>query len=68
MTFPAASRLVGEALAAAETLAVDGIEVEVSDPRSLRPPDIETLLASVARTRRLVVAHEAVKKVDAPPL
>lgn len=59
-TVLATSRLVGEALDAAEALARDGVEIEVIDPRSLRPFDTETLLESVARTHRLVVAHEAV--------
>jgi pyruvate dehydrogenase E1 component beta subunit len=61
VTVVALSRLVPEALAAAERLAAeDGIEVEVIDPRTLVPLDVETILASVERTSRLVVAHEAV--------
>jgi acetoin:2,6-dichlorophenolindophenol oxidoreductase subunit beta len=60
-TVVALSRLVPEALAAAEELAADGIEVEVIDPRTLVPLDRETIAASVARTHRLVVAHEAVE-------
>ncbi|HEY6031135.1 MAG TPA: pyruvate dehydrogenase complex E1 component subunit beta [Gaiellaceae bacterium] len=60
-TVVALSRLVPEALAAAEELAADGIEVEVVDPRTLVPLDLETILGSVARTHRLVVAHEAVR-------
>jgi acetoin:2,6-dichlorophenolindophenol oxidoreductase subunit beta len=59
-TVVALSRLVHESLAAAEDLAADGIEVEVIDPRTLVPLDLETILDSVARTHRLVVAHEAV--------
>jgi 2-oxoisovalerate dehydrogenase E1 component beta subunit len=47
-----------ESLAAAELLAAEGIEVEVIDPRSLNPLDIDTLLASVGRTGRLCVVHE----------
>ena len=47
------------ALDAAETLAREGIEAEVIDPRSLVPFDEATLLASVARTGRLVVVDEA---------
>ena len=61
VTVVALSRLVGEALAAAEELAAEGIEVEVIDPRTLVPLDLETIVASVARTHRLVVAHEAVQ-------
>jgi pyruvate dehydrogenase E1 component beta subunit len=60
-TVVALSRLVPEALAAAEELAADGIEIEVIDPRTLVPLDRETIAASVARTHRLVVAHEAVE-------
>ncbi len=47
------------ALAAADILAADGIEAEVIDLRSLRPLDMETILASVARTNRLVTVEEA---------
>jgi pyruvate dehydrogenase E1 component beta subunit/2-oxoisovalerate dehydrogenase E1 component len=46
-------------LAAAERLAEDGIEAEVIDLRVLRPLDDETILGSVARTRRAVVVDEA---------
>ena len=60
VTVVALSRLVHEALAAAEELAAEGIEVEVIDPRTLVPLDLETIAASVRRTHRLVVAHEAV--------
>ncbi|MBS0474707.1 MAG: pyruvate dehydrogenase complex E1 component subunit beta [Proteobacteria bacterium] len=49
---------VGMALDAAETLAGEGIEAEVIDLRTLRPLDTETVLASLARTNRLVVAEE----------
>jgi 2-oxoisovalerate dehydrogenase E1 component subunit beta len=47
-----------EALAAAEALATEGIEVEVIDPRTLNPLDTETLLGSLRRTGRLCVVHE----------
>src|SRR5438552_4325260 len=47
-----------EALAAAEQLAAEGLEVEVIDPRSLNPLDTETLVESVRRTGRLGVVHE----------
>jgi pyruvate dehydrogenase E1 component beta subunit len=49
---------VGLALEAAETLAGEGIEAEVIDLRTLRPLDTETVLESLARTNRLVVAEE----------
>jgi pyruvate dehydrogenase E1 component beta subunit len=61
VTIVALSRMVGEALAAAERLAGDGIEAEVIDPRTLVPLDIDAIVASVRRTNRLVVAHEAVE-------
>jgi pyruvate/2-oxoglutarate/acetoin dehydrogenase E1 component len=61
VTIVALSRLVHDALAAAERLAAeDGIEAEVIDPRTLVPLDLETIVESVERTGRLVVAHEAV--------
>jgi pyruvate dehydrogenase E1 component beta subunit len=60
VTVVAVSRLVPEALAAAEELAEEGIEVEVIDPRTLVPLDLESIVESVARTHRVVVAHEAV--------
>jgi 2-oxoisovalerate dehydrogenase E1 component len=49
------------ALAAAERLAGEGVDVEVIDLRSLLPLDLETVLASVAKTRRLVIAHDATR-------
>ncbi len=49
---------VGLALEAAETLAGEGIEAEVIDLRTLRPLDREAVLASLAKTNRLVVAEE----------
>ncbi len=61
VTVVALSRLVHEALAAADELAAEGIEVEVVDPRTLVPLDLETIVESVSRTHRLVVAHEAVE-------
>jgi pyruvate/2-oxoglutarate/acetoin dehydrogenase E1 component len=60
VTVVALSRLVSESVAAAEELAAEGIDVEVIDPRTLVPLDLETIVESVARTHRLVVAHEAV--------
>jgi len=47
------------ALAAAEMLAKDGIEIEVIDLRTLRPLDLETVLASVRKTNRIVTVEEA---------
>lgn len=61
VTVLALSRMVGEALAAAEQLAERGISVEVLDPRSLCPLDLDAIVASVRKTGRLVIAHEAVE-------
>jgi pyruvate dehydrogenase E1 component beta subunit len=61
VTVVALSRLVHESLAAADELAAEGIEVEVVDPRSLVPLDLQTIVESVAKTHRLVTAHEAVR-------
>lgn len=48
-----------ESLAAAETLADEGIEAEVIDVATLKPLDMETILSSVERTGRCVIVHEA---------
>jgi 2-oxoisovalerate dehydrogenase E1 component len=61
VTVVATLLMVSRALAAASALERDGISVEVIDPRTLRPLDEETILASVRKTGRLVVVHEAVK-------
>jgi len=50
---------VQEALAVAEELAGEGISVEVIDPRTLVPLDVETIHASVRKTGRLVIVDEA---------
>ncbi|HZD01958.1 MAG TPA: alpha-ketoacid dehydrogenase subunit beta [Actinomycetes bacterium] len=57
-TVVAIGRMVQLALEAADTLAAEGTEVEVVDPRTLSPLDEEALLASVRKTRRLVVVDE----------
>ena len=56
-------RMVEIALLAAEELAGEGIEAEVIDPRTLVPLDIETIAASVKKTHRVVVVHEAHERV-----
>ena len=58
VTLVAYGGTVPKALAAAQTLAAEGIDAEVVDLRVLRPLDTETILASVARTRRAVVVDE----------
>jgi len=59
VTIVATQMMVSRALAAALELEREGIDAEVIDPRTLRPLDEETILASVRKTSRLVVAHEA---------
>jgi pyruvate dehydrogenase E1 component beta subunit len=61
VTIVATSIMVHRALAAAEELAPEGIEVEVIDLRSLRPIDTATLVESVKRTHRLICVYEGVK-------
>ncbi len=61
LTIVTYSRMVLRALEAAEILATEGIDVEVIDLRSLSPLDEEALVASVRRTGRAVVVHEAVR-------
>ncbi len=63
VTIVAWSRMVHEALRAAERLAQEGIEAEVIDPRTLDPLDFDTILRSVGRTRRCVVAEEGWRNV-----
>ncbi|MCL5109574.1 MAG: alpha-ketoacid dehydrogenase subunit beta [Chloroflexi bacterium] len=58
VTLVATSFMVEHALAAADELAAEGIAVEVIDPRSLRPFDLPTVLASLSKTGRLVVVDE----------
>src|SRR5947207_185726 len=62
VTVVATGRLVHESLKAAEQAEQDGVPVEVVDPRTLQPLDEEAILASVKKTNRCVVAHEAVTR------
>jgi pyruvate dehydrogenase E1 component beta subunit len=57
--------MVGEAFRAAELLADEGISVEVVDPRTLVPLDLDTIVGSVRKTHRLVVADEATPMASA---
>ena len=59
VTLVAWGAVVPSALDAAQAVASEGIDVEVVDPRTLSPLDWDTLGASVEKTGRLVVAHEA---------
>jgi acetoin:2,6-dichlorophenolindophenol oxidoreductase subunit beta len=63
VTVVATGRLVHEALAAAVEAEQAGVSVEVVDPRTLLPLDEETIVESVKKTTRCVVAHEAVTKM-----
>jgi pyruvate/2-oxoglutarate/acetoin dehydrogenase E1 component len=63
VTVIATGRLVHESVAAAEEAERDGISVEVVDPRTLQPLDEATLVESVRKTNRCVVAHEAVTRM-----
>jgi len=60
-TIVTAGGMVPRALAAANELAGQGIDAEVIDLRTISPIDAETILASVAKTHRLLIAHDAVK-------
>lgn len=62
VTIIAVGGMLGKALDAAEVLAQEGFEAEVIDPRTLVPLDKDTLIRSVAKTGRVVIAHEAHKR------
>jgi pyruvate dehydrogenase E1 component beta subunit len=59
LTVVAYSIMVPRALEAAEQLAAEGIELEVVDPRSLKPLDEETIVRSVCKTGRVLIVHES---------
>jgi pyruvate dehydrogenase E1 component beta subunit len=61
LTIIATAIMVKKSLEAAETLAQEGIDVEVVDPRTLRPLDTETIVNSVKKTGKVLIVHEAVK-------
>ena len=60
VTVVSVSRMVHEAVAAADRVAGDGISVEVIDLRTVAPLDMAPILESVQKTSRLLIAHEAV--------
>lgn len=62
VTLVATMAMVDSAMQAATRLETEGIDVEVIDPRTLRPLDEETILKSVKKTSRLVIAHEGWKR------
>ena len=59
ITFVTWGAMIKETLAAAETLAAEGIGVEVVDVATLKPLDTDSVLGSVAKTGRCVIVHEA---------
>ncbi len=61
VTIVAWGTMLPKTLNAVQTLADEGIDAEVVDPRTLRPLDIDTIINSVKKTGKLVVAHEAMK-------
>jgi pyruvate dehydrogenase E1 component beta subunit len=61
LTIVATSIMVQRSLEAATQLAQEGIDVEVVDPRTLRPLDAETIVQSVKKTGKVLIVHEAVK-------
>ncbi len=61
VTIVATQMMVQQALQAATRLEADGLSAEVIDPRTLKPLDLDTIVASVKRTNRLVVVHEGWK-------
>lgn len=63
VTIVAIGGMLPKALEAADLLAKEGIEAEIIDPRTLVPLDNETILASVRKTNRVVIAHEAHKRL-----
>ena len=62
VTIVAIAFMVNRALEACEQLTEEGVSAEVIDPRTLAPLDIDTIVKSVQKTSRLVVAHEAAER------
>src|SRR6266487_4307285 len=67
VTIVAISRMVHQALAAAEALQADGISAEIVDPRTLSPLDEETILNSVAKTHRFVIVDQHTPRCTPAP-
>jgi pyruvate/2-oxoglutarate/acetoin dehydrogenase E1 component len=61
LTIVALSIMVSRSLQAAEQLAAEGIEVEIVDPRTLKPLDLATIVQSVKKTGRVLIVHEAAR-------
>ena len=62
VTIVVLAKMLESSLEAADELASEGISVEIIDPRSLVPLDVETIVNSVKKTSRLVIVHEAVEQ------
>jgi pyruvate dehydrogenase E1 component beta subunit len=62
VTVVAVGAMVGPALAAAQELGADGAAVEVIDPRTVSPLDVETIVNSARKTGRVIIVHEAVEQ------
>lgn len=61
LTIIATGIMIQKSLAAAEELIKEGIDIEIVDPRTLRPLDTETIVNSVKKTGKVLIVHEAVK-------
>ena len=59
VTVVAIGAMVRRAIEAAEAVYHEGIDAEIIDPRTLNPIDIETILGSLEKTKRLLIVHEA---------
>ena len=62
LTIVATAKMLHATLEAAEELSSSAISVEVIDPRTLSPLDLGTIVSSVKKTNRLIIAHEAVEQ------
>jgi pyruvate dehydrogenase E1 component beta subunit len=65
ITIVAYCGMIPKALAAAEALSKEGIDVEIVDLRTLVPMDVQSIVTSVKKTGRLLIAHEAMKRAGA---
>ena len=65
VTIVAIGWMLGKALAAADRLAEEGVSAEVIDPRTLAPLDTATVIKSVEKTGRLVVADQSTRHASA---
>jgi pyruvate dehydrogenase E1 component beta subunit len=61
LTIIATSIMVPRAIEAAEKLSAEGIDIEIIDPRTLKPLDDQPIIASIIKTGKVLIVHEAVK-------